>query len=1228
MSKMKRSTLITALAFLLTGGLSAQTSCVDWNGYVNSKNTGGTGFYTLINGFEEQAAQTYHYNGPGKVSQVRIYGNYPFPGGVPLRISVYNVDANGRPTSLISYADDIFWSSDNGIGYITVSMPLGGTSVNNAFAVGIGIRNAWPYGNTFQVRYTGEGEGQGADLTSLAGSSTGGNWASALTTFNKDGDFYLVPQMTHFLNTQFDLLNQCVAPGTNVSFDNNSTFTKDSMFNRIGLATYAGTSTYYSWNFGDGSTASSVENPTHSFTNPGSYSVTLTSTLVGWNTTCTQTYTKPISVGLAVQTSSVTPVACFGGSTGSVTGAASGGATPYSYSVNGTTYQSSATFSGLAAGNYQLYVRDQLGCVKQVAFTIQQPAELNFAQASSTSATCGSSNGAILVNVTGGVGSLMYQLNSGAFQSSGSFTGLAAGTYSLTAKDANNCTKTVSINVNNLGSPILSVLSTTNSSCFAVSDGTITLSATGGVGNLAYSINGGTTFQASGNFVGLAAGTYNAVVKDASNCRSASTIVITQPNQLTFSLSSQSATCFGAQNGSIAISNQIGGIGSFSYSLTNTVYQSSPQFANLSAGTYTVYLRDAANCTVQSTINVGQPQPLVATTTIDNVDCHGESQGIITVNTSGGTSPYAYTINDSGEQPVNQFTNLAAGTFVIEVIDSKGCTTTLNATVGQPTAIVATATATNATCGNNNGALLITAIGGSGTGYQYSLDGTNFNSTGSFTSLIAGNYYVTVKDGSGCSIVVFKPVQDANGPSIGTVSSTNVACHDGNDGTITINGVTGGTGTLQYSINGVVWSTNSSFTNLSAGTYTVYVKDANNCIGTNTVQLTQPSAFAITSTLDQVDCHYGTNGSASIFAAGGAGTLAYSINNGVSFQSSNTFNSLSAGTYTVIVRDAASCTGEVSFTITQPQAISFITGVLNIDCHGDNDGAIVVYANGGTGSLTYSLTGTTYQTSNVFSSLDGGIYNVYVKDANGCIKAQAVTVVEPAPLVINSSVSNVSCAGGNNGVINLTITGGNGINSIVWSNGALSEDIFGLTAGAYSVEVEDNNGCATSGAFVLTAPLNPIVVNAVIENTTTNTGAIDVTVTGGTAPYSYLWSDGANTPDRQDLTPGDYVLTVTDASGCVASDAFTVEDVTGISTIESESLLVLYPNPTQGELTIESNRMIRNLEICDYTGRVVRNSTPDKLILSEQVYDLQAGIYIVRLNIDGQWITKRFEKIN
>jgi hypothetical protein len=1224
---MKRITLMALMTVLSSGFLSAQTSCVDWNGYVNSKNSGGTGYYTLLNGFEEHAAQTYNYSGPGKVSQVRVYGNYPYPGGVPLRISIYHVDANGRPTSLISSADDIFWSVDNAAGYINVSMPAGGTSVDGPFAIGVGIRNAWPFGNTFQLRYTGEGEGQGADLTSLSGTSTGGNWASALTTFNRDGDFYLVPQMTHFITADFDVFSQCVATNSMIPFDNNSSLSKDSMFNRIGLAAYTGTQEYYSWNFGDGSAVSNAVNPTHSFVTAGSYTVSLTTTIVGWNTTCTNTKTKAISVGLAAQPPMATAVSCNGGSNGTVTGSATGGAAPYAYSLNGDVFQPSALFTSLAAGNHQLYVKDQLGCVVTVPFNITQPNPLVVAQASSTSAACGASDGAILVNMTGGVGTITYQLNTGAFQSSGSFVGLSAGTYSVTAKDGNNCTKTISINVNNLGSPILSVLSTTNNSCFGLADGTITLSATGGVGNLAYSINGGSTFQASGTFAGLAAGIYQAVVKDASNCRSATTITIAQPNPILFQLSSEPASCFGTQDGAIAVTGQVGGIGNYTYSLTNIVYQSSPNFANLAAGTYTIYVRDAASCTVQHPITIAQPQLLAATTTIDHVDCNGENQGTITINATGGTSPYVFTINDEGVQPFNQFNNLSAGNYTMEVMDDHGCSAIVNAIVNQPTVITATPTATNATCGNNNGAILVVATGGSGSGYQFSLDGVNFNTTGSFTSLMAGNYYITVKDGLGCSIVVYKAVQDANGPSIGSVSTTNVACYGGHDGTLHINGVTGGTGTLLYSTNGVVWSVNPNFSNLSAGSYTVYVKDANGCIGTSTVQIIQPSAFVMSTALDQVDCYYGNSGSATVFAAGGAGTLAYSINNGASFQSSNTFNALTAGNYTIIVRDAASCTGEISFTITQPQPINFAVGILNLACHNDGDGAIVVYANGGTGALTYSINGTTYQTSNVFSNLDGGLYNVYVKDANGCTSSHGVSVEEPAQLLINAAVSNVSCAGGNNGVINLSVSGGNGIHSIVWSNGALSEDIFGLSAGAYSVVVEDNNGCTTSGAFVLTEPLQPIVINAVITHTTSSTGEIDVTVTGGTSPYTYLWSDGAQTADLGDLQPGDYLLTVTDANGCVASDAFTVEDVTGISALSIDFGLQVYPNPTRGILNISAKEMIDELVMYDFTGRQVLSSQPRATVVSEQLENVDAGVYNVRVKINEQWITKRIEVI-
>jgi len=256
-----------------------------------------------------------------------------------------------------------------------------------------------------------------------------------------------------------------------------------------------------------------------------------------------------------------------------------------------------------------------------------------------------------------------------------------------------------------------------------------------------------------------------------------------------------------------------------------------------------------------------------------------------------------------------------------------------------------------------------------GASYQYSLDGIVFNSTGSFSSLPAGNYFITVQDGIGCKSVVSKTIFDSNGPSIVTVNSTNIACHGGHDGSINVNSVTGGTGTLQYSINGVVWTTNSTFTGLFAGAYTVYVKDVNGCIGTSILWLTQPSAFVITNSLVNVTCFDGTNGAGTIFAAGGAGTLAYSINNGLSFQSSNTFSNLDAGNYHVIVRDIASCTGETYFTITQPTEINFVAGVLNVTCSGANDGNLIVYAYGGTGALQYSINGITYQSSNVFTDL-------------------------------------------------------------------------------------------------------------------------------------------------------------------------------------------------------------------------------------------------------------------
>ena len=1227
---MKRITLVATTCLVGFFGTMAQTtSCVDMNAYVASKNIGGTGYYTLNNGLEEKAAQTYHYSGPGKVSQVRVYGNYPYAGGVPLRITVYNVDVNGRPTTVLSSADDIFWSIDNPAGYITVSLPGGGTTVNSNFAIGVSIRNAWPYGSTFRVKYTGDSEGLGADLASLAGTSTGDNWSSAMSSFGKDGDFYLVPKMTNFITSDFDVSSQCLSTGSSVSFDNNSQMSQDSMFNQIGLANYMGSSYYYTWNFGDGSSVSHAMNPSHTYATAGTYSVSLTNTLVGWGGTCSNVKTMTVSVGLTANTTSLTNISCNGGNNGSVMAVGTGGTSPYSYSLTGLTYQSSASFTNLVAGTYTLHVKDAIGCTTTSLFTLTQPAAISFATAASTNASCGNSDGSILVAATGGAGSMQYQLNAGMFQSSGSYTGLAAGPYLLTAKDGNGCTKNVTVLVNNLGAPTLSIASTTNVSCYNGNDGTIVLTATGGVGTLQYSINGGTTYQTSGSFLGLSAGTYTVMVKDASNCRQGQTIVIGQPSLISFTHSTIATSCNGGTDGQIIVTSAIGGIGTLTYSLNNTTYQSGTNFSGLIAGNYTLYVKDAASCISQNSVVVGQPLPIILTNTIVAVGCNGFGNGSIVVTASGGTQPYSYSIDDEESQPTNGFYDLTAGIYTISVEDGNGCVNSAIATISQPTVVNATVTATNSTCGNSNGGLLVIGNGGSGASYQYSLDGIVFNSTGSFSSLPAGNYFITVQDGTGCKSVVSKTIFDSNGPSIVTVNSTNIACHGGHDGSINVNSVTGGTGTLQYSINGVVWTTNSTFTGLFAGAYTVYVKDVNGCIGTSILWLTQPSAFVITNSLVNVTCFDGNNGAGTIFAAGGAGTLAYSINNGLSFQSSNTFSNLDAGNYHVIVRDIASCTGETYFTITQPTEINFVAGVLNVTCSGANDGNLIVYAYGGTGALQYSINGITYQSSNVFTDLVGGIYNVYVKDANGCIINHLVAVSQPLPLMINSSVSDVSCAGGNNGVIDITVVGGVGVNSIVWSNDAISEDIFNLDAGAYTVVVEDNNGCSATAAFIVNEPLMPIVVNAVVNNTTVNTGYIDATVTGGTPPYAFSWSNGASTQDISDLIPGTYILSVTDLNGCISTNEFIVEDALSLHDLGALSAeLIVYPNPTSANTTVQINgSLIEKISLVDMFGKTVYEASPEVSKVELQTATFEQGMYFLHVVVEGKTTTRKLNVI-
>jgi hypothetical protein len=399
----------------------------------------------------------------------------------------------------------------------------------------------------------------------------------------------------------------------------------------------------------------------------------------------------------------------------------------------------------------------------------------------------------------------------------------------------------VSVTVNPKPALTTSNITTTNASCNG-GTGTITVTATG---VNAYSKDDGATWQASNSFTGLTVGAYQIKVRTSAGCVSdAVSATITQPSSLDASVSAITAVlCYGGTTGTITISAS-GGVSPYQYKLGTGSYQSGNSFT-VAAGTYTVTVKDANGCEkVISDIVVTQPTALDASYTTTAVVCYGETTGKITITASGGTSPYQYKLGTGTYQSGAVFT-VAAGTYTVTVRDNKNCEKVISGIiVTQPTALTATAVITDLTCngGTPNGAISITASGGTPS-YVYSFDsGSTYQTSNTLSGMSIGAYGVKVKDSNGC-IFDFGTlhVSQPQSLSVPTPTQTNVSCNGGSDGTITVSGVSGGTPPYQYSFAGGTYSTTNSKTGLSAGTYTVQVKDNQGCLSSViNVTITQP----------------------------------------------------------------------------------------------------------------------------------------------------------------------------------------------------------------------------------------------------------------------------------------------------------------------------------------------------------------------------------------------------
>ncbi|MFN4233283.1 MAG: T9SS type B sorting domain-containing protein [Bacteroidia bacterium] len=437
-------------------------------------------------------------------------------------------------------------------------------------------------------------------------------------------------------------------------------------------------------------------------------------------------------------------VSCFGGNNGSATVSVTGGTAPYTY-----TWQpgnlSGATQNSLSAGTYTVYVTHSGNCTDSATVVITQPSSaVNAVINTFNNTSCTANTGSATVSVSGGTAPYTYSWSpSGGNAATAS--GLGVGTYTVTVTDNNGCQDTAMVNISTLNGPVISNPQQTNVTCFGLSNGTASVTVSGGTAPYTYSWSpfGGNAASASG----LSAGTYTVTVTDNAGCSATQTFNITEPAALVATTNSVTPANCGVSNGAASIS-VTGGTGTYTYSWSPSG-GSAASATGLAAGTYVVTVTDQNGC--QDTANVIITTiggPTINVVTQNNVSCNGGSDGSITVSASGANPPYSYLWSPTGGN-ASTANNLSAGTYTVTVTDSLGCVSVQTFTISQPNPIVPNATTTPANCATNDGSITLNASGGTAP-YTYSWSpGGSTNS--SISNLTGGVYTVTITDANNCT---------------------------------------------------------------------------------------------------------------------------------------------------------------------------------------------------------------------------------------------------------------------------------------------------------------------------------------------------------------------------------------------------------------------------------------------------------------------------------------------
>jgi gliding motility-associated-like protein len=850
----------------------------------------------------------------------------------------------------------------------------------------------------------------------------------------------------------------------------------------------------------------------------------------------------------------LTNLSCFNDASGEIEfDNVQNGIGSFEFSIDSAvTFSSNPVFANLDAGTYHLAIQDDDGCETFMTVVLTQPDTLIFDFTPTHLSCFEDETGEILFfDMLGGTPPYEFSIDNGnTYDTDPNFTGLDADTYSLVVRDDSLCTSHDAVTLNEPDqitfTPIL-----TNLSCFNDASGEIEFdNVQNGIGSFEFSIDSAVTFSSNPVFANLDAGTYHLAIQDDDGCETFMTVVLTQPDTLIFDFTPSHLSCFEDETGEILFFDMLGGTPPYEFSIDNGLnYGTNPNFTGLDADTYTLVVRDDSLCTSHDAVTLNEPDQITFTPILTNLLCFNDASGEIEFdNIQNGVGSFEFSIDDGNTFSANPvFENLDAGNYDLVIKDDDGCETTLTVPIAQPIEISFDLDVSNLLCyEDNSGSIEFSNTSGNAAPFEYSIDnGGNFSTTTNFTGLSIGTYNLIVRDSDLCTKDTTVTITQPN-PLSFNQAVTHLQCFEDGTGEIEFINMIGGTTPYEYSIdNGDNYQAGTTFSSLQAGAYNLILRDDNNCTRPGSVTLFQPDEIIATiDTFANNTCFGLCDGFFEMTVSGGIAGYTYEWldSNDVTLGSSLAINDLCEGAYRFVVRDNVSCYDTTMVNIISPDELEIQTIPTDISCPGLCNGRIESVVTGGTLPYTYLWNDDNASQTATVENLCPGIFEVEVVDSNNCSVSAIDSVAETLPLMISGSSTNANCDV-DDGSTTVTVIQGEGPFTYQWDANAGNQTTATATnlfSGCYNVTVSDVNGCSESLLVCLQDRRSPnIAINSQGDATCFggDQGFIVSSASGGTAPYSYTWTDSqgnvvGNLSQVTGLSAGTYVASVVDDVGC------------------------------------------------------------------------------------------------